>query len=77
MPSKRLRLARTPQSRVTPRAVQLFRAGDTWGLNGELRLKPWEVGPLDVHATDTETWPRHWNVRQAVELLEELKSAHE
>lgn len=48
MPTKRNRRARNQRVRVTDRAVELYKASDWLGLHHELRLRPWEVSPLDV-----------------------------
>jgi hypothetical protein len=66
------------RSRVTPEALESFKAGDWLGLHRALRLRPFEASPLDVSAQGcvyplgsayAHSWP------QALALLEELRNA--
>jgi hypothetical protein len=79
MPVKR-RAGKTRQ-RITPEAVEAFRAGDFAALHLALGLAPWEASPLpasvtplgvdsaDRHSWGEETW------RQAVALQARLQEA--
>ncbi len=50
MPVKRRTLKGTPH-RITPEAVDAFRAGDYLGLHRALGLAPWETSPLPSDVT--------------------------
>lgn len=78
MPTKRARLPRHQRVRVTPEAVEAYRAGEWMRLHNLLGLNPWEASPLDVddgpcpwppRSSGAETWP------QALELRNELEKA--
>lgn len=79
MPSKRSRVARPLQRRITPQALAAYRAADWMQLHRELGLKPWEASPLAVDADEPpapelqNAWTASW-VR-AVELREALEAA--
>jgi hypothetical protein len=64
MPTKRTPINRAQRRRVTPEAVEAFRAGDHTALGHALALKPWEASPLDVcdsHPPQSGTaWARSW-----------------
>jgi len=65
------------RARITPAAVEAFKAGDVAGLRKALQLRPWETSPLD--AVGACPWPpstaggRTW--AKALELREELQCA--
>jgi len=46
MPTKRKRTVRTMQSRISPAAVEAYRAGDFHSLHRALDLAPYEPSPL-------------------------------
>ena len=77
MPTKRKRASRAMRTRITPDAIAAFKAGDHMRLHSILRLKPWEISPLD--AEGESPWPetsaggKSWG--QAVELREEITNA--
>ena len=48
MPVKR-RTAKGRAHRITPEAVEAFKAGDFLALHQALGLKPWEVSPLPLN----------------------------
>lgn len=49
MPVKR-RVSKHKENRITPEAIEAFRAGDRLELRRALGLAPWEESPLDVDA---------------------------
>jgi hypothetical protein len=83
MPTKRKKLTRKPESRITNRAVELYRRAKadpdnrdlSLALRHELGLKLWEIGP--VHAVGecpyppgkagNISWPRAVDLRNALE----------
>jgi hypothetical protein len=74
MPIKR-RMPKGRLHRVTPAAVDAFRAGDYAALHRALGLRPWETSPLEVddgpcpwsgNSAGAASWP------QAQELRDEL-----
>ena len=78
MPTKRTKRARPLAAKITPAAVEAFRSGDRRELHNQLRLKPWQVSPLDAHDgpcpwhpsyLSSETWPQMQALRAAVEEM--------
>jgi len=85
MPVKR-RNAKARPHRITPEAVEAFRAGDYMALHHALGLAPWEASPLPASITPLgvdPNGPKQWrdgqdNIEtwsQAVELQRELQAA--
>lgn len=73
MPVKR-RASKHREHRITPEAVEAFRAGDYTALHRALNLRPWEDSPLDVDFDPPPDWANDsWP--QAVELRRELMEA--
>lgn len=73
MPAKR-RAGKGRAHRITPEAVEAYRAGD-WGLlHRLLGLKPWEASPLHVEACDPEASTSCYaaSLPQALKLKEQL-----
>lgn len=75
MPSKRKKVDRTPQRRVTPAVVEAFKAGEYLVLHRLLGLRPWERSPLPAEqyslgVTLTEEVPNgdQYSIRKAQEL---------
>jgi|GEM_PF-2297577 len=77
MPVKR-RLAKVRENRITPEAVAAFNAEDRTALADALRLRPWEISPLEVcdgpspypaGSGGCTTW------QKALELLTQLQKA--
>lgn len=78
MPRKRRAEKRT-RFKITPEAIEAFRAGDQWALHRALGLKLWEINPLTVgddepcpyplNSGGYDSWP------QAVELRRALQEA--
>ncbi len=86
MPTKRKRTVRTMQSRITPEAVEAYRAGDYMALHRALDLPPWHPSPLpesvEPLGVDPDNPPpggsgRCWDDcwPAAVELQRELQAA--
>ena len=77
MPTKRQRATRNQRTRITPDAIAAFKSGDHTGLHQLLRLKPWEVSPLDAEGEclwpETSAGGNSWP--QAVALREEITNA--
>ncbi len=79
MATKRTPLRRDIKRRVTPAAIEAFRAGDHKALNRALGIKLWEPSPLGVDGPEppewakndgtgwTAAWPKIWEIRQALE----------
>ncbi|TGR13059.1 hypothetical protein EN833_07750 [Mesorhizobium sp. M4B.F.Ca.ET.190.01.1.1] len=59
MPTKRKPLYRDIKRRVTPAAVEAFRAGDYAALHRILGLRPWEMSPLPSEVTPLGCNPDH------------------
>lgn len=65
------------RTRITPAAVEAFKAGDVAELRKALQLRPWETSPLD--AVGVCPWPERsagalsW--ASSVRLREELQCA--
>jgi len=55
MPVKR-RAHKARPHRITPEAIDAFRAGDRLTLHRALGLRPWQASPLDAD-TDEAPWP--------------------
>ena len=77
MATKRTPINRGQRRRVTPEVLAAFRAGDHEALAVALRLKPWEINPLDI--ADDEPCPYQHSIgatswEQALELRRELKA---
>lgn len=77
MPIKRT-TAKQRTQRITPEALEAYRAGDAATLDRMLGLKPWEASPLDVdHPDQVSPWPkgsggeRSWP--QALQLRKQLE----
>lgn len=77
MPIKR----RTPKARdhrVTPAAVEAYRAGDWMGLHRALGLRPWQASPLDVPMgnpyPDGSPWAASWPLAAALRAELEVLS---
>lgn len=75
MPIKR-RIAKVRHDRITPEAIDAFRAGDAQALHHALHLRPWQPSPLEVDGpmppTDAgrcweDAWPAMWDFRQQLE----------
>lgn len=65
------------RNRITPAAVEAFKAGDVAGLRRALQLRPWEPSPLD--AVGACPWPE-WSAgalswADSVRLRGELQCA--
>ena len=84
MPTKRTKRVRTQGRRITPAALEAFKAGDPISLHRALGLKPWDRSPLDIdlavkpptepRATAyLQTWPQAYELREALEAA--LRSA--
>ncbi len=82
MPTKRTKRARPLAAKITPAAVEAFKAGDRSGLHDQLRLKPWQVSPLDVHDglcplhpsyVASGTWPQIQALRATLEEMSNAK----
>lgn len=78
MPTKRTKRARPLAAKITPVAVEAYRAGDRRALHRQLRLKPFQVSPLDVHEgpcpfhpsyVASETWAHMQALRAALEEI--------
>ena len=76
MPTKRKKRARPLAAKITPAAVEAYRAGDRRALHRQLRRKPWKVSPLDVHEgpcpmhpsyVASGTWPQMQALRAVLE----------
>jgi len=86
MPVKR-RQSKGARHRITPEAVEAFRAGDYSGLHRALGLRPWETSPLPVSVTalgvdqgDPPAWmttEHHTDWQQAQALQRRLLEAEE
>lgn len=82
MPVKR-RVQKLKPHRITPAAIEAFKAGDYLGLHRALGLKPWEPSPLpptEPLGVDPKQRPSGTSARaegwaKAVELQRELKAA--
>jgi hypothetical protein len=57
MPVK-ARTAKARRHRITPAAVEAFRAGDERALHRALDLRPWQPSPLEADADAPPTWSR-------------------
>lgn len=86
MPTKRTPRNRDAKRRITPAAVEAFKAGDFMALHRALGLRPWEMSPLPLDVTplgcDPERPPNHptatlfaQSFGQAVELQRALLEA--
>jgi hypothetical protein len=85
VPTKRTKRVRTQGRRITPEALEAFKAHDNLALHRALGLKPWERSPLDVdlavkppampggEIAYLETWPQAYELREALEVA--LRSA--
>ena len=82
MPVKR-RLDKSRPHRITPEAVEAYRAGDFLALHHALGLRPWECSPLPqkVHGLGVNLGPRPGYMdgfhgwEQAQELQRQLDDA--
>ena len=81
MPVKR-RVAKSRAHRITPEAVEAFRAGDYLALHAALGLRPWEVSPLPLEVTPlgcdqkplrdprpASAWDASWEQAQELQRL--------
>lgn len=79
MPIKR-RLAKGIAHKITPEAIEAFRAGDWLGLHRALGLAPWQPSPIDTDTPEppawatqrgktgwAEEWPMVFELRQALD----------
>jgi hypothetical protein len=57
MPTKRRKRGATEVGRVTPDAIDAWRAGDYWGLHRALRLKLWQMPDWNCDAPDPDEPP--------------------
>jgi hypothetical protein len=59
MPTKRRKIAPHPAARLTPAAIEAWRAGDYWRLHHELGLKVWVMPDwgCDPPMEDPPEWP--------------------
>ena len=76
MTSKRTPLNRQSRMRITPAAIEAYRAGDASALHRALGLKPWEASPLRVEGDgswrdDGTIWTA--SLPQAAALRKQLK----
>ena len=60
MPTRRRPKPQFIPHRITPAAVQAFRAGDALRLHDVLALSDWQVSPLDVDVAHGEGEPTAW-----------------
>ena len=75
MPTRRKRITRTPAEHITPGAVAAFVARDYATLHVELRMRPWEISPLDADGlcpytkpcAGADSWKRAQQLRKAIE----------
>jgi hypothetical protein len=72
LPTKRTRTPRPLQRRITPDAIEAFKAGDALALERALGIKPWEVNPLDASGPapdweDAASWAEATALREALE----------
>ena len=82
MPTKRTRVNRTPASKITPEAVEAFRAGDHNALHTALGLKPWEINPLEAvgacpysdNTGGAKSWPQAQELRRELQRMINVKS---
>lgn len=74
MPTKRQRRVRPFQHRITERAIEAFRAGESLVLHRELGLRPWEVSPLDARLPEPPEFATY-GYEAAHELWLELLAA--
>lgn len=78
VPVKR-RKAKGRGNRITPEAVNAFKAGDWTGLHQALALRPWEPSPLDAVTPEppaytrpgpwADAWPLAFELRCKLEAL--------
>lgn len=79
MPVKR-RIMKTREYRITPEAIEAFRAGDCRALHRALGLRPWQPSPLPhsvtglgVHRGDPPEEKTEWS--QSWPAIQELQRA--
>ncbi|RVC41925.1 hypothetical protein [Mesorhizobium sp.] len=59
MPTKRTPRHRNIKRRISPEAIEAFRAGDYAALHRILGLRPWEMSPLPSEVTPLGCNPDH------------------
>jgi hypothetical protein len=79
MPTKR-RAAKGRQHRITPEALDAFRAGDLLALHRELGLRPWQPSPLETDTPEppnyrfggpwADAWPLTFDLRARLKELD-------
>lgn len=77
MPTTRTPLKRRNRRRISPAAIEAFRAGDCVALHRELRLPPWMPSPLEADEGPSP-WPGGMGAAtwgEAQELRRELEGA--
>lgn len=72
MPTKRRPKPQFVPHRISPAAVQAFRAGDASRLHDALALARWQVSPLDVDVAQGEGEPTAWG--HSFALARELRA---
>ena len=76
MPTKRQRVTRSLVARITPEAIEAWRAGRWIDLQRALRLPPWHTSPLDAdgdcptdNTAGASTWPESACLRAQLRAL--------
>ena len=82
MPTKRTKRARPLAAKITTAAVEAYKAGDRRELYRELRLRPWQISPVDARDgpcpchpsyVASETWPQMQALRAALEEMSDAQ----
>lgn len=74
MPTKRKRIGRKVAARITPEAIEAWRAGDVWGLHRALALRPWQDSPLAM--VERSASPSKWAL-EVMALREQLEALND